>query len=681
MKTPPIKSKFLMLFSLALLLFFSCTKDADLFDEHISENFPEDETETGSEMEIIDSANAKIELEEDRRVSVNLLDAVSDTGKSRKLKSVDEPYNGNIQLRSKTENTIEVVPNEDFNGEDAFDFTLEITQEDNSIVIQEVKVNVIVNPVADATEDTVDLENGPTVMIDVLDNDTFENKDNVVVSDTSTPLYGEVTIDENSMITYTQNTEESNADAFTYTAQVTNADGTVTEEEATVKIAIGSSKDPSGSVGGELKAFPTAYGAGAYATGGRGGSVYYVTNLNNSGQGSFRDAVSQSNRIVVFSVAGIIQLQSLVSIASNITIAGQTAPAGGITISGERVIIENSENIIIRYLRFRGRGSSDQDSFTGLGGANVIFDHCSFSFGSDEVWSFVSDDKRCDNITFQNNLVAEGKTGVLVGAVQPQDYSTAGAMSYLRNVIYNISHRSPNVNGDARFDVINNLHWNATNRLVRANGGIKLNHINNYSMFNFTPNNNNLNSYSVEKFNIAPEIYTAGNLILPNALTDPNADNWSTWKWFLEVTTGNYAPQERFDQLTTDFKMNTPFGQLGAPMDILTAQQVYEQLPDAVGANARLNENGVAIDNRDAEDSMYVSKIKSGSLDASFRAYDALQPEPFVGGTANLDTDGDGMPDAWERANGLDPTRQDHNEDPDDDGYTNIEEFINLVDI
>ena len=102
-------------------------------------------------------------------------------------------------------------------------------------------------------------------------------------------------------------------------------------------------------------AFPGAEGFAAYATGGRGGSVYHVTNLNASGAGSLADAVSQSGRIVVFDVGGVINITgSSITIKSNITIAGQTAPGEGITIYGGRVIASKSKNIIMRYIRMRG---------------------------------------------------------------------------------------------------------------------------------------------------------------------------------------------------------------------------------------------------------------------------------------------------------------------------------------
>src|SRR5205085_3296143 len=114
----------------------------------------------------------------------------------------------------------------------------------------------------------------------------------------------------------------------------------------------------------QIRAFGEAEGYGAVATGGRGGTIYHVTNLNDSGAGSFRDAVSASNRIIVFDVGGVINLSSAVSAKSNLTIAGQTAPGGGITINGyEGVSFDTQTNVIVRHLRFRpGDGSPGSDA-------------------------------------------------------------------------------------------------------------------------------------------------------------------------------------------------------------------------------------------------------------------------------------------------------------------------------
>ncbi|MDW5324301.1 hypothetical protein [Plantactinospora sp. KLBMP9567] len=134
---------------------------------------------------------------------------------------------------------------------------------------------------------------------------------------------------------------------------------------------------------GPVVAFPGAVGVGAVASGGRGGSVHHVTNLNDSGPGSFRDAVGTGNRIVVFDVGGYIRLSSTVLVKSNITIAGQTAPGGGIGVMGGEVSFNSATNVIVRDFRFRQGDLDPNDENNGLNwldASNMIFDHVSVEF-------------------------------------------------------------------------------------------------------------------------------------------------------------------------------------------------------------------------------------------------------------------------------------------------------------
>ena len=145
-------------------------------------------------------------------------------------------------------------------------------------------------------------------------------------------------------------------------------------------LALGLTLSGFAGAGAEPLAFPEALGFGANVTGGRGGTVYHVTNLNDDGVGSFRDAVSQGNRIVVFDVGGIINIKTAVSIKSNITIAGQTAPGEGIAIHGGKLSTGKQSNIIIRYLRIRpgeNTASTKDDGLNLYDAKNVIVDHCS----------------------------------------------------------------------------------------------------------------------------------------------------------------------------------------------------------------------------------------------------------------------------------------------------------------
>ena len=133
-------------------------------------------------------------------------------------------------------------------------------------------------------------------------------------------------------------------------------------------------------------AFPGAQGWGRFAIGARnGGSVYHVTNLNDAGAGSLRDAVSQPNRIVVFDVSGVIRIQSRIAFAKNLYVAGQTAPGEGVTVYGDGVSFSGADNAIVRYMRFRmgAVGTRDKDCAGISNGQNMIFDHCSFAWGQD----------------------------------------------------------------------------------------------------------------------------------------------------------------------------------------------------------------------------------------------------------------------------------------------------------
>src|SRR5688572_2759422 len=160
-------------------------------------------------------------------------------------------------------------------------------------------------------------------------------------------------------------------------------------------------------------AFPGAEGFGKYTTGGRGGKVYVVSNLNDKGPGSFRDAAeAKGKRIIVFALSGTIHLESKLSIKGDATIAGQSAPGDGICIADHSVTL-GGDNIIVRYLRFRlgdkyqnagmVDGSGSDDAFTAVRRKNIIVDHCSMSWSTDEVCSVYMG----DSTTLQWNIISE----------------------------------------------------------------------------------------------------------------------------------------------------------------------------------------------------------------------------------------------------------------------------------
>ena len=260
----------------------------------------------------------------------------------------------------------------------------------------------------------------------------------------------------------------------------------------------------------EPLAFPEALGFGANVTGGRAGSVYHVTNLNDSGEGSFRDAVSQGNRIVVFDVSGIINIQTAVSIKSNITIAGQTAPGEGIAIHGGKLSTGKQSNIIIRYLRIRpgeNTASTKDDALNLYDSKNVIVDHCSVELAPWNNFGGSSDnaDYRVTGITVQNSLIAN-PIGQQFGA---HIESVDGTWAWYYNAFVNSHNRNPL---DKINDVfVNNILYNfEAGYTTHTSTHFKHDIVNNY--FVYGPEGKN-EWFQVDK---NQSIYANGNLIDKN---------------------------------------------------------------------------------------------------------------------------------------------------------------------
>jgi hypothetical protein len=199
-------------------------------------------------------------------------------------------------------------------------------------------------------------------------------------------------------------------------------------------------------------AFPGAVGCGRYTSGGRGGEVYHVTNLRNDGLGSFRDAVSKPGRTVVFDLGGVIKINSKVQVASNITIAGQTAPGEGIVIYGDGVTFSGSKNVIVRYLRLRGSINMSRGSctLTADNAEDMIFDHVSVQWGR---WDNLHI-KKSNNITLQNCIIGE--------SIDPQRF---GALLEIpTNIsVFNclwIDNQSRNPKAKAKIEFVNNVIYN-----------------------------------------------------------------------------------------------------------------------------------------------------------------------------------------------------------------------------
>lgn len=392
-------------------------------------------------------------------------------------------------------------------------------------------------------------------------------------------------------------------------------------------------------------AFPGAEGFGAYATGGRNGTVVHVTNLNATGAGSLADAVSKPNRIVVFDVGGIIRLTSndIIMISDNITIAGQTAPGEGITIYGNRVVA-NGKNIIIRYVRMRGsiKMNEKKCTFTCDGADNVILDHCSISWGR---WDNVHI-TNSSNITWQNCIISEG--------IAPQNFGaiTDGTRNWTITHCLWADNKSRNPKLKCYAQQINNVIYNYGNGIVGGHSAAD-----NYQDV--------IGCYFIN----GPVTSTA------------SAKHWNDWT----ATDHLYSKDNYTDtncdgklngRLVTDYdgatRMTKPSLSPSAPVSIESAKEAYEKIVSSAGASLV----------RDIHDIRIISQLKSLGKEGAI-----IDDEAAVGGIGQLnggakplDTDNDGMPDEWETANGLNPNDpSDYKGDINNNGYINIEDYINSL--
>ena len=396
-------------------------------------------------------------------------------------------------------------------------------------------------------------------------------------------------------------------------------------------------------------AFPGAQGWGRFATGGRGGQVYHVTNLNDTGAGSLRDAVSQPNRIVVFDVAGVIQISSRIVFAKNLYVAGQTAPGEGITVYGDGVSFSGADNIIVRYMRFRmgHKGSSGKDCAGIANGQNMIFDHCSFAWGLDETFSINPDGKGTtpSYITLQNSVVGQGLMTHSAGGLMQTDY-----VSLIGNFLCDNNTRNFKVKG--RNQYANNIVYNWGNGAYIMGG----------------------DSEGKSYVNIQSNLFINGPAKGGAAFTGGNADFhcYGDDNWQDRNIDGLFDPQE-----ITDYNAATREQQ---PYD-------YPQLtlnPGRTLLETNLPTVGASLPYRDPVDCYMVDEVlsygKQGALISNEETliYGAPSTWKVFAGEKRADADNDGMPDEWEKANGTDPSKNDAMTIA-QNGYANIENYINSI--
>jgi hypothetical protein len=284
---------------------------------------------------------------------------------------------------------------------------------------------------------------------------------------------------------------------------------------------------------GDTLAFPRALGFGANATGGRTGTVYHVTTLADSGTGSFRDAVSSANRIIVFDVGGYISLSSAVSCKGNLTIAGQTAPGGGIGFKGGEISFAGRSNIICRFIRIRpgsDTSSTEDDALSIYQAQNAIFDHVSLEFGPWNNIDGVGDSTLpVTSITFQNCLDAD-PTGQQFGA---HTESVGSTMSWFYNIFANSHNRNPLAKINTVF--VNNVLYNCSMGYT-THTSTSFNHdvVNNY--FVAGPAYNDSTEFPWYQMDENQSIYYSGNLF--DSDSDGTLNGSITTPYWYHTTTG-----------------------------------------------------------------------------------------------------------------------------------------------
>ncbi len=394
-----------------------------------------------------------------------------------------------------------------------------------------------------------------------------------------------------------------------------------------------------------LPAFPGAEGFGAHTIGGRGGEVYHVVHLNDSGAGSLRDAVSKGRRTVVFDVGGYVELKSILHVSSDITIAGQTAPGEGIGVKNYEVSFSGSHNIICRYIRFRQGVTARQDKKCAVNiydGHDMIFDHVSIAWGR---WDTIGINKS-KNITFQNCIIAEG--------VAPQRFGClcqGEQITFSHNLWINHHSRNPKAKGKVQF--INNVvyNWELDAYIAGGNSAGESWHdvVGNY--FIKGPSTGGHGGFA--KGNTNAHVYAADNYL---------ADNRSG------KLDGKLIEPAALSSMTSEKK---PFAVPPVAVTVDVPAIAYEKIVASAGCSLR----------RDAVDTRLIDELTSlGKKGKLIR--DPAEVGGFgdiKGGPIPKDSDGDGIPDEWEIAHGLNPKDASDRNRLGPDRYTMLEVYLNRL--
>ncbi|MFD0676319.1 MULTISPECIES: pectinesterase family protein [unclassified Paenibacillus] len=457
---------------------------------------------------------------------------------------------------------------------------------------------------------------------------------------------------------------------------VNNSEIATTAQTVTIKI------DPNEQP--RVPAFPGAEGAGMYTKGGRGAEVYVVDNLNDydttKGEavipGTIRDAISSGNRTIIFKTSGTINLKRGLDITnSNITIAGQTAPGDGIAISGYMVKFGNNDtgkDIIVRYIRFRN-GIEVLSDTADISGNNVIIDHCSFSWSTDETFSV----KNRKNFTVQWSIISDS----LNQSIHDKGAHGYGGIwggtnaTYHHNLIVNHNSRNPRFDRQTDFDNFptkidyrNNVIYNwGGNSAYGGEQAVGINMINNY----YKPGPSTFDGVKSRIINPSDigggggAFYIDGNFM--EGAADVTADNW------VKNSSGGFkaiSPDGTFIRKLKPMIIPDALDPIGGPVNTDTATVAYEKVLQSAGAS---------LPKRDSLDQKIMNDVKLGKGRLiNTIASDGGLPE-LNSAVAPNDSDGDGIPDSWEIAHGLNPNLKTDGALISSNGYTNLENYINSL--
>lgn len=395
----------------------------------------------------------------------------------------------------------------------------------------------------------------------------------------------------------------------------------------------------------QLRAFPGAEGFGALATGGRGGTVYHVTNLADSGAGSLRDAVSRPDRIVVFDVSGVIRIKERIEVKSNITIAGESAPAEGIIVYGYGMSFSNQKNVIVRYIGMRGSIEMPRGKcvLTADSSENMIFDHVSIQWGR---WDNIHI-KYSKNITLQYCIIGE--------SIDPQRFGAL--MERPKNLTVHhclwINNQSRNPKAKAGIEYINNVIYNwGSSGFV---GGHSSEHhyqdiINNY----FIAGPNSKDSF-LSMFTKTDHVYHKGNYV------DMNKDG----------------------KLNGRLIADSDFIKKGA--DLVEQKQNNSSIAvttsSAKDAFKIVLKNAGSSLNRDPVDQRLIGYLKTlGKAGIIFKTENDAGGQPSIKSIqAKKDSDADGIQDAWETKHKLDPANAADGYTILSSGYTQLETYLHSL--